>query len=80
MIFKFIFNKVLNDKYIIKVSSTLYLIYAILTRVRLGSDQLQQIGSTINFLKGNGFSNAVFNGYNITFETLYSWPFFYRII
>lgn len=80
MIFKFIYNKVLNDKYIIKVSSTLYLIYAILTRVRLGSDQLQQIGSTINFLKGNGFSNAVFNGYNITFETLYSWPFFYRII
>ena len=80
MVFKCVFNKISNDKYIIKVLSFLYLIYATLTRVRLGSDQLHQIGSTMNFLKGNGFSVAFFNGSNITYETLYSWPLFYRII
>lgn len=80
MVFKDVITKIFNDKYIIKVVSFLYLIYATLTRVRLGSDQLNQIGSTINFLKGNGFSVAFFNGSNITFETLYSWPLFYRII
>ncbi|MDA9893968.1 hypothetical protein N9D17_00300 [bacterium] len=80
MIFKDIFNKIINDKYIIKVVSFSYLIYATLTRIRLGTDQLSQIGSTTNFLNGNGFSTSFFNGSNITFETLYSWPLFYRII
>jgi hypothetical protein len=47
---------------------------------RVGADQLLQIGSAVNFLKGNGFSLAYFFDSGITHLRLYSWPPLYSMV
>lgn len=68
-----------NDSFIIKTCSFSYLLFIIFNRIRLGSDQLRQLGSSVNFLNGNGFSQANFDGKEVFFSTVDDWPLFYRI-
>jgi hypothetical protein len=68
------------DKYIIKITSVLILFYIIYSRSHPSSDQLNQIGSAFNFIKGNGFSKVFFDGKQLIFQRLYNWPKFYSLL
>ena len=68
------------DKYIIKITSVLILFYIIYSRSHPSSDQLTQIGSAFNFIKGHGFSNVFFDGKQLVFQSLDSWPKFYSLL
>ena len=68
-----------NDTYIIKIISLSYLLFIIFNRIRLGSDQLRQLGSSVNFLTGNGFTQSFFDGNIITLSSVDDWPLFYRV-
>jgi len=68
------------DKYIIKITSVLILFYIIYSRSHPSSDQLNQIGSAFNFIKGNGFSKVFFDGKQLIFQSLDNWPKFYSLL
>jgi len=60
--------------------SLIILIIIIYTRSFPASDHLNQLGSAFNFIKGNGFSLAFFDGKEISYYNLDHWPKFYSLV
>lgn len=73
-------NFLKKDNFIIRISSLIILIFIIYSRSHPGSDQLYQIGSAFNFIKGNGFSEVFFDGNVLIFKELNRWPRFYSLL
>ena len=68
-----------KDTFIIKTLSFSYLLFIIFNRIRLGSDQLVQLGSAVNFLNGGEFTLSIFDGEEVFLSTVDDWPLFYRV-
>ena len=66
-----------NDKYIIKITCFIIVCFVIYTRSFPGTDQLNQFGSSVNFLNGFGFVTKYFDGENLFVRPVNNWPIFY---
>lgn len=67
-------------KYLIRSVSCLYIVFTNFTRIRVGSDQFNQLATARNFLNNKGFVLSYFDGNQIYDVFLWRWPYLYRVI
>ena len=78
------FEEIFKNKYSLIVAFLFAMLaygYLNYTSARVGSDQMVQLGTAVNFLEGNGFSQLNASEIGQVEQTkVLAWPYFYRIL